>query len=228
MILAIGMNALLQVKKIKNIPVVYIMVLNPHAILSGKQNMTGIRMNVSPARQTALLLKVLPDVKSIGLLYDPSQTAYLVKEVRDAAAKAGVELIAEEVRRSREVPSRIIDMKGRIDLFWMLPDTTVVTPETVEFLFLFFLDNRIPVFSFSKKYVESGALMSIDIDVFDMGRQAGELVKAIQAGKGIDHNAHSVEANKVRLSINPEIARNLGIHIDQDIIEQAHIVGKGK
>ena len=44
-----------------------------------------------------------------------------------------------------------------------------------EFPFLFFLENKIPILTFAEKYVEIGALISIGIDVFDMGRQAGEI-----------------------------------------------------
>ena len=179
MVLAIGMEALTRVKRIKNIPVVYLMVLNPQSIVSGEKNITGVSMNIPQESQLLTLLEALPDMKAIGLLYDPDRTGYLAERARDAARKTGIKLIAKEVHSSKRVPSLIKDMTGKIDIFWMLPDLTVITPETVEFLLLISLGNNIPILTFSEKYVELGALLSIGIDAFDIGCQAGEIAKKI-------------------------------------------------
>ena len=55
-------------------------------------------------------------------------------------------------------------MQGKIDILWMLPDATVVTDETVELLLRFSFQHDVPMFSFSKKYVEVGAVASLDVD----------------------------------------------------------------
>ena len=47
MVVAIGMSALEKAKRIKNIPILYLMVLNPQSILSGEKNISGISMNIS-------------------------------------------------------------------------------------------------------------------------------------------------------------------------------------
>ena len=95
----------------------------------------------------------------------------------------------------------IQDMKGKIDVFWMLPDLTVITPETIEFMLLFSLENKIPVFAFSEKYVELGAFMSIGVDAFDIGIQAGEMAEKILSGGDLT-NARHVDARKAVISIN--------------------------
>ena len=124
----------------------------------------------------------------------------------------------------------------RIEAFWMLPDLTVITQMTVEFIFLFSLENRIPVLTFSEKYVESGALLSVGIDAFDIGVQAAEMALRILAGSYVK-NVQRADARtavvssispkiarKVVVSINSHTARNLGITIDEKIIEKARIV----
>ncbi len=222
MVLAVGMEALSRVKRIKNIPVVYLMVLNAQSILSG-ENITGVSINISQEKQLTTLSKVLPDIKNIGLLYNPDGTGYLAKKAQAAAKKIGIKLIAKEVYNAREVPSLIMNMKGKIDLFWMLPDLTVITPETVEFLFLFSLENRIPILTFSEKYVELGALMSIGIDPFDIGSQAGEMANKILSGRDVK-SVQRVDARKAVVSINLKVAKKLGITIDEKIIENARII----
>ncbi len=53
MILAIGATALSKVKQIKDIPVVYFMVLDPKSVISSNQkNISGVSMNIPPGRST--------------------------------------------------------------------------------------------------------------------------------------------------------------------------------
>lgn len=222
-VLAIGMGALQVVKEIKDIPVVYMMVLNPTSIISGEKNIFGVSMSIPPEKQLDLLLNVLPHVKNIGLLYDPDRTGYIVKDAMIAAGKMNINLIAKEIQNSRDVPSELLGMRKNIDVFWMLPDLTVITPATIKFLLLFSLENKIPVLAFSDKYVELGALMSISIDPFDIGRQAGEIANAIVSGRDLE-NIKKVDARKSSISVNANIARKLEIDISNNIIKEARLI----
>jgi putative ABC transport system substrate-binding protein len=223
MVLAIGMDALLKVRNIQDIPVVYLMVLNPQSILFGQKNITGVSMNIPQEKQLLTLMEFLPDIKRIGLLYDSDKTGYLVKRAQDAAGKIGIILTAKDTHSPKDVPRLIEGMKGKIDAFWMLPDMTVITPETIEFILLFSFENRIPIVTFSKKYVELGALISIDMDAFDIGRQAGEMAKKILAGREVSNVRH-VDARKASITINLKIAGKLGIHINEKALKKARII----
>lgn len=220
-ILAIGMGALQAVKEIKDIPIIYMMVFNPTSIISGEKNIFGVSMSIPPEKQLNLLLNVLPHIKNIGLLYDPDRTGHIVKDAMIAAGKMNINLIAKEVQNSKDVPSELLDMGKNIDVFWMLPDLTLITPETIEFLLLFSLENKIPVLAFSYKYIELGALMSISIDPFDIGRQAGEIANAIVSGRDPE-KIKKVDAKSL-ISINTNIARKLEIDINNNIIKKARI-----
>jgi putative ABC transport system substrate-binding protein len=222
-ILTVGIDALSKVKKIKDIPIVYVMVPNPQSVISKEENITGVSMNIPPEKQLVLLQEAFYDVNRVGLLYDPAKTGYFVEKARYHSRKLGIELIVKEVHSSKEVPSIINKMKYGIDVFWMLPDTTVITPETTEFLFLFSIENRIPVLTFSDKYVELGAVMSVGIDAFDIGRQAGEMVKKILSGANIK-NLSRDDARKAVLTINLKTAKKLGITINNKIISRAKII----
>jgi putative ABC transport system substrate-binding protein len=223
MVLAIGMDALSMAKRIQNIPVIYLMVLNPRSILSGEKNITGVSMNIPQERQLRAFLEALPDLKTIGLLYDPDRTGYLAENAREAAREIGLNLIAKEVHRSNDVPLLIEDMKGKIDAFWMLPDLTVISPETLEYLLLFSLENTIPILTFAEKYVELGALMSIGIDAFDTGTQAGEMAENILSGRHVK-NIQRIDARKAVISINLKVATKLRITVDEKIIRKARII----
>lgn len=222
-ILAIGMDALTKVKPIKDIPIIYIMVLDPRSILSGEDNITGVSMNIPQERQIFILARILPGIKTIGLVYDPVITGHLVERVRKAAGAAGLNLITKEINRAGEAVSAIHSMGGEIDLLWMLPDRTVITDETLEFMLLFSLENMTPIFTFSEKYLEAGALMSISIDPFDMGSQAGEMANEILSGKEYS-SIEEREARKEIISFNSKVARKLGISVDEELLTTVEII----
>jgi putative ABC transport system substrate-binding protein len=225
MVLAIGMEALSKVKVIKEIPIVYLMVLNPRSLLSGENNITGVSMNISADKQLRILRDALPGVKKIGLLYDQKQTGPFARSARNAAGRIGIKVVATEVHSPREVPSSLDAMGGAIDMFWMLPDLTVITPATVEHFLVFSLENKIPILTFSEKYVELGALLSIGIDAFDIGCQAGEMANAILSGRPAG-SIKPVDARREVVSINLKVARKLGIQIDEKIVAKARVVNR--
>jgi putative ABC transport system substrate-binding protein len=205
LIFAIGQNALSRIRVIKDIPIVYAMVSNPRALLSGEKNITGVSMNVSAGQQLNALLEILPGAKRIGIVYDPQKTGHLFEEARRAALFRGVTLISREVSSPREAPSAINDLKGEIDAFWMLPDTTVLTQESVKYLFLFSFENNIPVLSFSKKYIKMGSLISLNIDAVNIGRQAGKMANQILAGKDMGNIIKTAPIKSV-MTVNPWVA----------------------
>lgn len=217
LIYAIGAEALSRVKHCTDIPTVYVMVLNPGLILSGEKNITGVSMNIPQKEQLQIVSKILPDHKNIGIVYDPDKTGYLVEKAEAASGSLGLNIVSNPINNPKNVTDSIIDMKGKIDLFWMLPDITIITPETVKFLFLFSLENKIPVIAFSKNYLDIGALISIGIDAFDMGSQAGEIALKIFSGKKVK-DIKQVDARKKVIFINKKIAVKTGVTINDNMI----------
>jgi putative ABC transport system substrate-binding protein len=223
LVLAIGMDALHAVKRNTDIPIVYLMVLAPESLVHMEKNITGVSMTVSPEKQLAALRKILPGVRRVGLLYDPRKSGQFVKRAQGAARDVRIELLAKEVIHPKSVLEALNSLKGAVDALWMIPDTTVVTPETAEMIMLFSLENRLPVSTFSVKYLEMGALMSLDINASDMGRQAGELASRILSGTN-SRDITSVEADNPTLVINETVARKLRIPLGVEIRAKARII----
>jgi putative tryptophan/tyrosine transport system substrate-binding protein len=212
LILAIGLDALRAVKDLSRLPILYTMVLNPEPVRKDAPNITGVSMNIPPEKQLDIVLKVLPGRTRIGLLYDPEQTGSFVARNQKAAAAAGIRIVARVVKTAREVPFALTQMDVIPDVLWLLPDLTVIAPETVEFLFNFSLAHKIPVISFSEKYLTLGAFMSISLDVFELGRQTGEMANMILDGRSLKQ-IPPAEAQKAVVTINRTVAEKLGIPI---------------
>jgi putative ABC transport system substrate-binding protein len=223
LILAIGMDALAKAKGIKNIPIVYLMVLNPQSLVHGAKNITGVSMNIPPEKHFSVLHKTLPGIKRIGLLYDPRRNDFYAKKALSSAKAHGFELIAKEAYNAKDVPGLLEYLNGKIDLLWVLPDITIVTPETTAFLLLYSVEKKVPVHIFSSKYLEMGALSSLEPDPFDMGRQAGEMAVKIISGSNVSEIAGTDALNPV-LSVNMKVAKKLDIAINADTLRKARAV----
>src|SRR4030043_524376 len=171
------------------------------------------------------ILEVFPDTKRIGLIYDPGNTEEFVHDAMDAAKSKKIELVAIKIFKAKEVPSIIESMKNKIDVFWMLPDTTIVNSETIEAILLFSFRNKTPVFAFSKKYVEMGATAALGIDPYDMGIQAGEIAKKLFTEGNARGHILSHPGKRV-LIINRKIANKLRLKIQEEILRKADVYEK--
>ncbi|MHB8809470.1 MAG: ABC transporter substrate-binding protein [Desulfobulbaceae bacterium] len=214
LLVAIGSSSLALVKDIPDLPILYLMVPFPEAMGKNPGNITGISMGISAAQQLEALTLAAPTVKNIGLVYDPERSGALVAEARDYASRNHLNLTALPVRATDEVPGRLADLKGKIDWLWMVPDLTVLTPQTVDYIMLFSLENQVPVLTFADKYLEMGAVLAVTFDPLEMGRQAGAMaLDILHQGKGA--NIPPARVEKVRVHANARAAEMLGVALQQ-------------
>lgn len=186
LILAIGRDALYQVKDFRDKPVVFLMAPFLETRIKTQPHITGVDMAIPLAAQLAALTEAIPDIKRVGLVYDPERTGDLAAEARRVAEECEITLVAEEVHSAAEVSETIFfDMAGKFDGFWMLPDSTVITPATLTTLLFCALEDQLPILTFSDKYLKHGAALSISSDGYAMGKQAGEMAGRILAGTSI-------------------------------------------
>ena len=223
LILAIGMDALNKLKTVKDVPIVYVMVLNPRELIRDGGNITGVSMNLAPERQFSMLREVLPHVRKIAIFFDPDKSGFYISRVHNAASLMGIDLVTKKVENSREAVAAVDTLKGKVDALWLLPDTTVVNPSTIDLLLLSSIANKIPVITFSEKYAEKGALLSLEVDAAESGKQAGEMAVKILGGAKVN-SIKGEDARESILTVNLIVAKKLGISISANVIKHARVI----
>lgn len=223
LILAIGMDALEKVKDLHNVPIVYLMVLNPQKLVHDSSNVTGVSLNILPEKQLSVLRQMLPHARKIGLLYEPDKSGAFVRKAQSAARKMDFELLSKKVLSPGDATAALGGLKGQIDALWLLPDTTVVTPQTIDLLLLSAIENRIPVYTFADKYAEKGALLALEVDAVEAGKQAGEMANMILAGTDA-HSIPQTDAQSGTLTINMVVAKKLGIPVNGNVANKARVI----
>jgi len=219
-VLAVGIKAALAAKlEIVDIPIIYCMVLDPEKNGLNAPNMVGIMLEVPLDRQFKEMRSVLPGLKRLGVLYDPEKTGDLVEDARRVGKAFGVELIARQAHSEKEIPAALRGLIPQVDALWLIPDSTVLTEESISFLLTTTLDSNIPVIGFSSELVRSGALVGLSVNYEDVGRQAALLTRKILGGQ-IKAPAN-YPPEKLRLALNLKTGKFLGVQIPPDVLNRA-------
>jgi len=226
LIFAIGIWALqVVVEEVRDTPVVFAMVLNPPTVIGQEsRNITGASMNVPIEQQIGLLKRVSPQVRRIGVVYDPSKTGFLVRQAERIAQQQGVRLVAKAIASSKDAFAALDAMQGEIDALWVLPDLTVLAQETVQYMLLLSFRNKIPLLGLSENQARMGALFGLSFGSGeDIGNQAGELANQILSGRSADQIPFT-SARKLKLTVNLKTAGKLGLQIPKEILDRADLV----
>lgn len=209
LVLAIGVDALSMVENIRDLPVVYVMVTGPSSYVQGRDNISGVSMYVSPSSYLDAMTKLFPWAKRVGVIYDRGNSRAYVKEAARVAAARGIELITKEASAADAVPRLMDSMKGRIDIFWMLPEAALLNSATVDYMLLFSFGNKVPIFTFSERYIDMGAAAALTISPFHMGVQAGLIAMRLKTAGGPGRVL--VDADASGVLINRKVIEKMGV-----------------
>lgn len=146
----------------------------------------------------------------VGMVFDGKIWPYVRKAAR-LARTFGITLELREIKSPTDVPAALASFSGaEIDALWVVPDTNVVTAGTVQPILRFAAANNIPAFIFSKVYLKEGAVMAIEPEVADIGKQAGQLIcQAIE--DGVIAGSANLAASSYSNCGNPPLALKLGV-----------------
>jgi putative ABC transport system substrate-binding protein len=222
LVLAIGALATQVAQEaVRDVPVVFSMVPNPRQHGSGRANIAGISLDIPIETQFTTYKLLVPKLRTLGTIYDPEKTGTMINEARGVAEKLGLRLLDAPATSPKAVPAALRSLLGKIDALWMVPDDTVVTPESFKLLLLEAFENNLPFLTVSDIFVEVGALASLSPDYTDVGRQACQLVREIDSGRLSPRRVEVVPPEKVNLAINLKTASKIGLMLSPESIQAA-------
>ncbi len=213
-VLAIGvLTATIVKEKIKDIPIVFCMVINHERFHLSAPNITGISTEIAIEDQLKGFQSILGSFKNLGVIYDPSKTGNIIKNAEMEMKHLGVNLAKIEISSSKEVPEAMEKLIGKVDALWLLPDSTVVTKKSFGLIKAATLNNKIPLLCTSDVFVKAGALAAVFSDYKCVGTQAAQL-----AGKILEPSSSGslgiVNPDRFKLAINTDTAEKLGLKLE--------------
>jgi len=217
LIVAVGLKAALAAKvEIVDVPIVYMMILDPLKHQLTAANMTGTLLEIPVDRQLKIMRTFLPALHRLGTLYDPAKTSSRVKEAAWQATISDFQLKGLPVESEKEVPQQLRTLLSDVEALWLMPDSTVLTNESILFILESALARQIPVIGFSPEFTRMGALLSMSVNYGDVGRETGMLVKRILDGERL-LSLDPVPIQRLKIAVNLKTARFLGITFPKEL-----------
>lgn len=178
-------------------------------------NVTGTSDLTPVKEQIELLKQILPDAKTVGILFCSSESNSEIQAAmaREACEANGLEHIDFTVSSSNEIQTVVESMVGKVDVIYAPTDNTIAAGmPTVSMIAT---DNGLPIICGEQGMVDAGGLATYGIDYYQLGYMAGQMAVEILRD-GADPATMPIgylSADQCELSVNDETAAALGIDV---------------
>ena len=215
------------VGKKNDIPVIYTAVTDPIAAELANADgtpvgeVTGTSDKLPVTEQLAMIREILPDAKTIGIMYTTSEVNSLsaIEEYKIAAPEYGFEIVETGISTTADVPLAADSLLSKVDCVTNLTDNTVVASLPV------ILDKanklNVPVFGSEIEQVKIGCLAAMGLDYIDLGKQTGKMAAAVLK---VEKKASEMDFEVIEEAAfygNEKVAENLGITFPEDLTSSA-------
>ncbi len=183
----------------------------PGGNVSGTSDLTPV------AAQIDLLVKLVPNVKKVGLLYSSNEqnSIFQMDIAKAVCAELGLETMDATVSNSNELQQVVQSLVGKVDAIYTPTDNMVAAGMAT--VGMVATDAKLPVICGEGGMVDQGGLATIGIDYFKLGQQTGaQAVRILKDGANPAEMPIEYLANG-ELQINKDTAAAIGITIPADM-----------
>lgn len=175
------------------------------------RNITGTSDMVPIDKQIQLLLSIVPDAKTIGIMYNAGEANSKIQaDLAEKALKdAGVDVKVLTANTTNDVQQVTTSLAKDVDGIYVPTDNTFASAAAV--VGEVAKETKTPIVAGSVEQVEDGALATFGIDYKSLGKQTGELAAKILDGDEKPATTPVETANKLELVVNQKMATALGI-----------------
>ena len=216
----------------KDIPIVFTAVTDPvvdglaDSLDKPGKNLTGTSDKVNIEEQLELFKKVMPNAKTMGVVYTTSETNSVnqVKELKELAPKFNLTIKEIGITNVNELNQNLTNSIKSIDALYAPTDNTVAA--AYDLLGKICVDNNVPILAAEPAAVEKGALISKGIDYYELGKMAA--YKAVEILEGKNPSDIKIDTMaELAVTVNTDVAKKLNIIIPDDILNSSKKVTGG-
>ena len=189
-------------------------------------NVTGTSDQNPIEKQGELLLNLVPDAKTVGIVYNASevnsqlQVAHMTAYMQSRNVTV-VESTFADINHMQQATQALV---GKVDAIYLPTDNAVAS--SMAQVVTVAEEAKLPVICGAITQVEGGGIATYGIDYYKLGYQSGEMALKILNGEA-EPAAMPIEfANEedLALVINKGEADLIGLDIPQELLEQAQFV----
>jgi len=214
------------VNNISDIPVLFSAVTDPASAKLLNSNVTGTSDKLeNVAAQLDLLLKIKPGVKKIGVLYNPSEqnSVVQVQEIQKISKQKNIEVVLQGINNFGELAQATKNLLGSTDALYLPTDNLVVSG--MNLIASEAVNAKKPVVVSENSSVKEGALFTMGLDYYALGKRTGEMAIEILKGKPVSQIPFET-SKQMKLYVNSKTAQALGLDVKNPAFNGAEFVGK--
>ncbi|MFO3666258.1 ABC transporter substrate-binding protein [Anaerococcus kampingiae] len=189
-------------------------------------NITGVSDYVEPGKLIVDFLKLYPDTKTFGTIYNTNEqnSVVQIEALEKALGERGLKLEKQGVSTINDMPQAISSLKSKIDAMFTVTDNVVVNAMPV--LSENLNKDKIPSIACDEGSVENGALISEGVNYKDCGKKVGEMaVSILKDGKAIKDIPYQ-DAESLKTLVNKKTAEILGLDLNKEVLKDAEYIEK--
>jgi len=185
----------------------------PGGNVSGTTDMNPIK------EQIDLLVKLVPDAKTVGVLYTSSEENSRVqaKIAKEAIEALGLTYTEVTVTNSNDVQQATQSIVDKCDAIYLPTDNIIASSMPV--IYGITSQSKTPVICGESGMVENGGLATLGINYYDLGYKTGLMAIKILKGEALPATMPIESADKFDFAINGTVAKEIGIEIPDDLAE---------
>jgi putative ABC transport system substrate-binding protein len=188
-------------------------------------NVTGSSDMNPVAAQLDLLLKFVPNAKTIGTIYNSSEinSQFQIDILKKAVArKSGLKLIEVTISNVNDVQQAAQSLIGKIDALYLPTDNVIASAVPV----LTRITNRarLPIIAGEEGMIRAGALATLGVDYYELGKIAGNMGADILEGKARPETMPIRFQKTFKAKINSDTVKRIRIKVPEDVAKTAEFV----
>lgn len=183
-------------------------------------NITGVSDQTPVADTVSLIKEITPDAKTIGVLYSSNEDNSIIQvaEFKAAAEEAGYTVLEYAVASSNELASTVEVASSKVDALFTPVDNTVASAFST--VVSVANKSKTPIFTSVEDMVEGGGIASVTLSQYDLGVATGKMTAKILDGANPADTPVQI-FNEGTVVVNQKVAKELGITLSDDVINQA-------
>lgn len=227
MIVAIATpSAQAAVGETKDIPIVFSACTDPvgsglvPSLEKPGGNVTGTSDAISAEKIMELALRITPDMKTIGALYNSSETNSIavVNNLKEYAKNNGLTVVDATVTNSSEVQQATASLAGKVDAIFSPIDNTVASAMPV--VAKVANQAKVPVYVGADSMVKDGGLATYGINYEVLGQETANMAAEILNGKN-PGDIPVMTMTDMDVYVNKTTAAAIGVTIPDDVMKEA-------
>lgn len=184
-------------------------------LFPNKTNWSSLLIDQPLERQFHLISSIMGEQQQAGILLGP-YTDDMKTSLQIAAKKTHHKIKTHLIKNSEQISVSLESLNTQSSVLLTLPDPVIFNKNTIRGIILSSYRHKLPIIGFSRAYVKAGAIAAVYSQPEQISLQVSKIARNLATHGKFNQKKYYPE--EFSIALNTQVARSLGIHLDEDAI----------